>query len=1121
MKRTFPAIALIALFILSALAAFAQTSNGTIAGVVTDPSGAAIVNAKVTITSLQTGDVRESTTNSVGAYRFESVLPGKYVISATAQGFAATKLSNVQVVGSLITSLNIKLTVGKASETVEVSAQAETLQTESGEVSSTISTTAIQNLPVASLSAYALATTLPGVVTGAGNNFSNGQNFSVNGNRARANNFLIEGQDNNDAGIGGQGMQPENLQAVQEVSIMTNAYSAEFGHGGGSVNNLIYKSGTNQFHGSLWEIHANSALDANSHLSNFYGTEKGKYRENIYGFSLGGPIVKDKAFFFASYQWDKYRSSSVGNPITVITPNGIATLQGLLATATPAQKAQINTLLKVYNNPGLQGSFTNPKDVHLGIDPFTGLDRGTVQIGTTQRTGIGANSDSPELDLKGDYLITQNDTLGLRLIRTSYTSPYDLGNFGSQLPGFDTMQNGPAYNAGITYTHLFNQSLLNELRLSYGRIGFTFDWRPDTYANPYVADGTMPAVSIGGSYSLTGYGPPSGTPQGRFHNTYQLQDSVSWTTGRHTFKFGFDLADIRVVDTIPFSNYYGAIGYSDSSVGGVTYTGLANFIDGYSGSGSASQTFGSNKARAPIKSQNYFVQDTWKVRPDLTITMGLRYEYNSPFANEIPYPAMDINNPAPSTYPTRIEQKANYNDWGPRAGFAYSPKFWTKLFGENKTVIRGGAGIFYDHGFTNILDNNLAGAPNDVPASLANRPDAANPRGTAGWSWSYAKPLLSPVLNPYAGVTSIDANLKDPTIYQWNLTMERELPGSFLASVGYVGTRGARLYGTDMLNPYINDPTDPLFQEICGGATYCRQYPGRGSIGIRDNTGDSIYHAMQAEVHRRLSHGLELRANYTWSHAIDDVSEVFTSGNYSTYPVVQYPASRGQYDRGPSTMDRRHRVAISYVYTIPKLPAVAFKDNAALGFLGNIYNGWQISGTTSFQSGAPANVETGYWIGSYDWNWDGIGNDRPALGNPNAPINTFGVMEGSQVCNGPAYTTGSMAGVCQPVDPNSVHWIAGNLFAAGVPKGMVGRNSFLTRGRQDWTFALAKTVNITEHQRIEYRMEMFNPFNHANTGVPDLTLQSGIQPGITPTFGDYNYSLSGYRSIRMWLKYSF
>lgn len=1122
------AILLAVITMLVAGLTFAQTSNGTLAGVVTDPTGASVPNAKVTVKNVGTGETRTATTNGVGAYRLESLMPGTYDVTVAAPNFSTTAIKAFPVVGSVVTSLNPSLKLGKSTETVNVEASAEVLQTESGDMSTTIGSSAVDNLPISSLNPYALASTLPGVVIGASTSFSNGTNFSVNGNRSRSNNFLIEGQDNNDAGIAGQGMQPANLEAVKEVNIQTNSYGAEFGRGGGSVSNLILKSGTNAFHGSVFENHSNSALDANDHFNNWAENPKAKYRENIYGFSFGGPIVKDKAFFFVSQQWDKYRASTEGGNLRVFTPNGIAALQALLPTLNASQKANVNTLLQVYNQPSLVNSaFRSLRSIDLGDN------RGAIETGLMNRTGIPSGYDSPELDVKGDWFVTKNDTLGLRFVRTYYSTPFDLGNFPNQLPGFDSEQSGPAYNAGITYTRVITPTLFNELRMSYGRIGFTFGWRADTSNNPFVQNGLLPTVSIGGSTALTAWGPPSGTPQGRFHNTYQLQDSISWTHGKHTMKYGFDAADIRVVDTIPLSNYFGSLSYSDgcsntatrgACVGytGPVYTGLANFIDGFAGAGSAGQTFGSNIARSPMKYQAYFAQDSWKMRSNLTLTLGLRYEYNSPFVNDIPFPAMNINDPAPANYPQRIEQKKNLADFGPRLGFAYTPKFWTKLLGDNKTVIRGGAGLFYDHGFTNLLDNNLGGAPNDVPASLSGNATLANPRGTSGWNWAYAQARLNPVLNPYAGVTSVDANLKSPKIYQWNFNIQRELPAGFSATIGYVGTRGQHLFARDMLNPYLSDWNNPLAGNVNPtGSDYYRVFTGRGSIGIVDNTADSHYHALQAELNRRMTKGLEIRANYTYSHAIDDASAEYTTGNYSSYPLLQADTGvgRGVYDTGNSALDRRHRLALTYVYNLPKLPAYSMKDNAALGFLGHVYNGWQISGTTQFQSGAFANVQTGYYQGSYDFNFDGIGNDRPALGNPSAPVNTFGVQNGNVVCAGPAFMAG---GACTPIDPSTVHWIAGEPFVAGVPTNVVGRNSYLTPGRQDWTFAIEKKVKIGERQTVAYRVDLFNPFNHANTGIPNLTLQSGIPANGDSTFGVLSpWTLGGNRWMRMSLKYSF
>jgi hypothetical protein len=1103
---------------------FAQTSNGTIAGVVTDQTGAAVVNATVTAKSLATGSSRSAQTNSVGAYRIESLIPGGYTLTAKAPSFATTSVQNVTVVGSTITSINAELKPGAASETVEVQASAEALQTESGELSHTIPTKEINSLPISSLNPYSLAATLPGVVTGAATNFSNGTNFTVNGVRSRDNNFLIEGQDNNDQGIHGQAFQPENLDAVQEVSIQTNAYAAEFGHGGGSVSNLILKSGTNAFHGAAWELFQSSALNSNDHFNNYPTRlyDKGKDHENIFGWSLGGPIVKDKAFFFASYQWDKYRASTTGGTLSVPSANGYAALQSLLATATTTQKAQINTLLQAY--AGVRG-VSNLNTIVLGAG------RPDIEYGNVIREGIAANSDSPELDMKGDYMPTSKDTINLRFIKASYSSPYDLGNFPNQLPGFDTQQSGPSYSAGITYSRIIKPNLINELRVSYTRIGFTFGWRPDTISNPLVAGGTMPAVSI---TNLTGWGPPASTPQGRFHNTYQYQDSVSWQTGKHSFKFGADIADIRAADTIPISNYFGAIGYSDStcaalnptdpcfSLGApVQATGLANFIDGYGGSASAAQTFGSNRVDAPFKTYNFFGQDTWKLRTNLTMTLGLRYEYTKPVANNIPYPAIDPANPAPANYPTRLTQQPDKSDFGPRLGFAYTPHILKSVFGEDKTVIRAGAGIFYNGIFGNILDNIQSGAPNDVPASFYSVPvSSTDPRGTANWYWANEKPLLSPVLNPYASVSTITYNLKNPRVYQWNLDVQRELPGHFTLVASYVGTRGEHLFSQSVLNPVAMNPLKP----ICGGGqTYCRIIANRGSITTRDNSGDSIYHGLQVSLNSRAYHGLTLRTNYTWSKAIDDGSEIFTpgtsttnGGNYSSYSVVQ-GIGHGVFDRAVASFDRRQRLVFAYTYEVPKLKAASFSENPVFAAFGNIYNGWQISGTSIFQSGAPGNVQIGT-----DWNWDGISNDRPMMGDPSAPITSWGVDNGSgQICDGPTWYYKSHA--CTVVAANTVHWVTNPYITQQA--NVIGRNAYVSPGSQTWTFALTKSIKLGEKQKLDFRTEMFNPFNHANTGVPNLTLITGgpnpKSPSFIPTLGNLALTSNGYRSIRMMLKYSF
>ncbi|HEY3929247.1 MAG TPA: carboxypeptidase regulatory-like domain-containing protein [Candidatus Koribacter sp.] len=1077
-KGSWAVASLLVVLLAFAFTAFAQTSNGTIAGVVLDSTGAAITNATVIVTNVQNGESHQSATNSVGAYRVDSVLPGVYNVAVTASGFAETKLTNLNVSGSVITSANATLRPG-AQETLTVEAEGETLQTETGEITSTISTREVQDLPIATLNPYALAVSLPGVTTVTTDILTNGVGFSVYGTRPRSNNFLIEGSDNNDAGIHGQGLQPGNLDAIKEVTFLTNSYDAEWGHGGGSVSNLIFKSGTNTWHGAAWDRLVNSSFDAEDKQDVLNGSSKDKYRENIFGFDIGGAIKKDKLFFFASYQWNKYRSNTNLSPLTIPTADGIATLQALLP------NPRVTEYLQALG--GLVAPTANLPALPLGNG------RSDVAVGTYQRN-VPSDFDNPELDLKGDWLISKNDTLTLRYIRTHFSTPIDTLNYPSQFPGFDTLQYGNSHNAGITYTHVFTPAILNEARLSYGRIGDFFDYTAQTYANPLAL---APTVGIS---DASGWGQPFGDPQQRFHNTYQAQDALSWTVGKHFFKFGFDYEQVRVVDGVPF-NFYGTINYS----GAPGYSGLADYIDDYSGTSSvaAAINYGSPKVYPHLNAQAYYFQDTWKLRPNLTLTYGLRYENSGTPGNSVNYPALNwsqIDN-----YQFVQKETPDNTNFGPRFGFSYTPRFWQGLFGDNKTVVRGGFGVFYDGIFTNIVDNTQASSPNVLSPQIENF--VTTGRGTANWSSSIAS--LTPTGSPYDTEDTIVSHLLSPETLQWNLNVERELPGHFIATLGYVGTRGEHLFANDEINPI--DANTGFYRD-----------PNRGFILLRDNQGDSIYHGMIGELERQFSHGLLFRASYTWSKLEDDSSEVFTVGQWSSYPQVQYPENRKATDWGLSAFDHRQRFAVTYVYDLPKWSAEnnAFEKGLAAAFV----NGWQVQGQTSFQTGNPENIEVGY-----DSSGDGITNDRPSLGNPSAPLTSY-AWDGSW-CGGPAgtYVDGPslwFEGTCVPVSKNSVHWIV----PAYGQAGNVGRNSFISPGFEDWDFGIQRTFKIHESHQIDFRAEMFDVFNHGNLGTPTLNNGIGnaatlnltsISPSGSQTFLNYPLTTTGSRSIRFYIKYSF
>ncbi len=1087
-------IAALLMLLIVAGSALAQTSNGSIAGVVTDPQGLVIQNATVSATSKETGEKKTAVTNSYGSYRLESLTPGTYTISIKSTGFSELKLENVTVTASVTITANGSMKVGTGEQTVVVETAGLQLHTEDGAITHTLSTQEIQSVPIASLNPIALVLTEPGVIAPSGReSFTNGVGFSVNGTRPRANNFLIEGQDNNDSAIQGQALQVTNLEATKEVSVLTNSYAAEFGHGGGSVSNLIYKSGSNAWHGSVFDLLQNSILNSAKAEDKINGSVKPKTRENTYGFSIGGPVKHDKIFVFGSGQWDKTRQAANGTNLTVPTAAGFAALQSI-ATGNQRLTNYLAALGSLRADPTAPG--------HTIINLLAG--RPSVEAARVQRQGVGEPSNDTQYVAKGDWMATSKDTITLRYIYDKGDLSPDFFNFPNLLPCCDTQQGGTNHNAGITHVHVFTPNVINEFRVSYGRIGFTFGPTAATAANP-VANG--PTITMSG---LTGFGIPSNIPQGRFHNTFQYQDSVSWIKGHHSFKFGADFARILVRDAIPF-NSRGTLAYA--SGGG---SGLDNFIDDFGGSnGSANVTFGSPITRPRYFFQNYFAQDTWKLRPNLTVTLGVRYENAGTPENAMPFPAVDHTTGAadPNFFTTAHPQINDNNNFAPRVGFAYTPKFWTGLFGQDKTVLRAGYGVFYDNVFTNIVDNSAASSPNAVSKSLTSVTSTTATRGTAGLSSVFGSFNNTPSQN--AAVTSILDNIIAPVTHQWNFDIERELGAKFVLTTSYVGTRGEHLFVNDQFNPIVNP------------ATGARLVPTRNSWTVRTNGGDSIYHALDLKLDRRFSHGLLLRGSYTFSKLIDTGSEVFTTTGNSSFPEN---LTNRALDRGLSAFDRRNRFVLTYIYDVPKFRA---DNNLAEKSLGYLVNGWQIAGTAAFQSGAPYTVSDGF-----DNNGDGTASDRPSIANPNAdPLAWAFVNPAGGFCDGPSKQAGkgcvpflngtANAGLTSGtlITADNIHWLVP---VANTGFGTLGRNTFVAPGRQDWTFGLQRTINLhSERHQMVFRTEMLNPFNHPNTGNPISTNLNSVafftnaQAQADPTFQNTGETVTGQRIIRFWLKYQF
>jgi len=1079
------------------LSAHAQTSNGTIVGSVTDPAGAVVLGATVTVTNTDLGAFKRTTkTDSVGSYRIDGLLPGNYSVSIQASGMQEFVEVGVAVKASLASTVNASLIIGTVNQSVSVEASTGAeLQTQSGELSSNLGQTELKNLPIAGLNPIELAFTVAGVQEQANRDaLTNGVGFSVNGTRPRANNFLIDGQDNNDNSIQGQAFLQTNEEAVREVTVLTNSYSAEFGRGGGSVTNVIYKSGTNDFHGSAWELNRNSALAAVPAQSGFAGITTNPFdNENTFGFTFGGPIKKNKLFVFGTSQWDRERASAAAQTNTLLIPTdaGIATLQSL------GTNPRVDFLIAALG--GLRGGTTGVTDIALGNGP-NGNPRPAVQVGDVQRSQGSIATNDRQWSVKLDYLASPNDTLTLRYFRDDSNTAPDFFNQPSALPGLDSQVGGPSFNFGFSWQHTLSSHAVNELRFSYGQFDLEFGPTPQTLANP-ILNSTAIQISdlLGPTGQTPSFGFATGFPQGRGHKTYQFQDALSYTVGRHTFKAGADVALLTVRDISPIDNR----GQIIVRPGG-GFTGLANFIDDFTGAGgSIDKVFGSPVTLPFLATYAPYIQDTWHLRQNLSVDLGLRYEYQSTLENSLQFPSVDtrlgIGLGGTSNFPGVFAspQQGDKNNFAPRVGFAYTPHLLSRFFGHDKTVIRAGYGIFYDQLFTNILDNTATSSPNAVQDTV----NAGVGRGVADASAVLAGFSSTP--SPTGSVSTIASNLRNPLTHQWNLDIQRELPGNFILTAAYVGTRGERLF--------VNQDYNPGTGQFDANGNLIRVNPNLGPILVRTNGGDSIYHAGQLTLDRKFSHGLLLRGAYTYSKFIDDTSEVFVTSGLSSF--AQNVLNQGA-DRGLSAYDRRHRMVLTYVWDVP---FVRGSSNRFSSTLHAITRDWQTSGIFTWSSGAPETFNDGF-----DVNGDGHGgNDRPNLGNPAAPLTAIGI-DGTQLglTNTPGTFFGPNIQACLNGAPTCVAGPASNFHflipASGL--GNVGRNTFISPGFQTYNLTVQRSFRIpvhdTQRQQLLLRGEFLNAFNHPNLGIPSLNLTGG-------NFLNEAGTINGGREIRVLLRYSF
>jgi outer membrane receptor protein involved in Fe transport len=1088
MSRRLHLFAGLLLFIALLSTAFAQTSRGSLSGTVTDSQGALVANASVTITQHGTSVTRQTTTNSAGIYRFDAVDLGTYDVSVKSAGFAIENKTGVEIQSARNASIDFALKVGNASEVVNVEASGLEVQLDTTDQArgQHFETQSINNLPLIGGDSLTLAQLTPGVALAAGGSINQNGTFaySVNGQRPRGNNFLIDGVENNDISVTGPAFTIANPDAVQEVSIQTSNFSAEFGRAGGAVFNQITKSGTNGIHGTANWAYTGSAFQALSHNDKiFHRFDPARQVENIPYFSIGGPVViphlydgHNKTFFFGAAQWDRlYGSTRAG----VIAPDaaGIAVLQSL-AGSCPNAALYLKALGPLVGDPTV-----TPASIPLNVPSAAGTCNGSTRAGLNLTTGgVTRNESFAQLDknhqIRIDHVASDKQNLSFRWLYDHATQSPGLNN----LPGFDNDFVGTTLGGTFADTYVISPRWTNEFRFNYGRIGFNF---PGTSNDPFHAN--LPNYAITG---VTGFGVATNIPQFRFANNWQYQNTQTFVTGKHTLRYGVDFLRQLARQHPPF-NERGSFAYQGSP-GNVSA--FANFLDDFGGtSGNLQRQFGSSIYHPNLFRQSYFFQDSWKTTSNLTLNLGLRYEYFGNPVNTFTVAAFTNYDPVNFAAPSKVNP--NLHNFAPSVGFAWNPKgsnWLNRMLGGEKMVWRGGFQQSYDSSFNNLLSNIAGSSPNTLGGNITSTTSAGVPRGFANFSSLFAGIAPTPANAQSPQNNLFLQNEPNPVTDRWSFGFERELPYDLFWDASYVGSVSHHLYRTIDMNPLL--PSGVRFQPQVGPRT------------VRAASANSNYESLQLNLRRRFKEtplgAVQFQGSYTYAKYLDDVSDVFgfNSTPSAVESVSQVLGASPHIDYGPSDFDRRLVASMAVVWDV-RAPKT--------GLLGTFLGGWTISAIPHWESGQPYTLLNGK-----DRNLDGqITADRPDVSNPAAPLNTRAVRN-SKCATG--FANPDLNGAC--VDPSTVHFIEG----IGLPNAnTLGRNSQRAPSTDNLDLSIAKRFRINERSAFEYRVDMFNALNTINLGgVPSRTIAgtSNIGPGQPVTFLNPLFTQSVGRSMQMRLR---
>jgi outer membrane receptor protein involved in Fe transport len=1097
------------LIILFIVQAPAQINTASVTGLITDQSGAAVASATIKAKNVATSVEYTAVTDSSGYYTFATLPVGAYNFTVEAQQFKKALRENVILEVGQKARLDFSLEVGSVTETVTVQATAPLLTTQEATTGGVIENRQVSDLPLSARNWDDLLGLVGGVQNdryteeGGGTAAGRTGGANVHGVRSLQNNFVLDGVDNNSISTNVQELTTQvarpSVDSIQEFKVSTNPYSAENGRSPGAVVSVTTRGGTNEFHGTAYEFHRNRVFDANNFFLNRAGRPKPQNIQNQFGGNIGGPVIKERFFFFFNYEGTRIRRGTL-RQANVPLPNEIA--GDFSATAAAANRTTYATLFdrvgdcraKVPSAFNTDGSFINNKIPAACLDPVAQKLLSLVPAPNfTPSSGpldvnnfIRAPSiidDADSYTGRADWQAGSRDSI---FVRYTFVDRFRFvpGAFGGIIDGTSTSAFGrlkmQGQSASIGWNHTFGTRLVNEFRLGWGRnnsegvqdpfgLNTLVELGIKGVADSPVYSGGVPGLNISGrggtpqiggtTGGTTRLGSPDFLPKFQRTNQFQWADTLSLSYGAHQMKAGIDLRG-------PMRNIYldvpGLRG-SWNFDGQRTGIGLADFLLGYP---SGAQLTNLAVVDQRLRMFSGFFQDDWKASPKLTVNLGLRYDFAT-----WPYEGSDrMANFDPQTGRTftvanspfgRSLVKSDKNNFAPRVGLAWQV--------TDKVVVRAGYGRFYmlfeRAGSEDQLGLNLPFLVNNVVGVTNTTSTANNMRVATGFNLSLdpSAILNDPAKLANVRVRAVAPDAVQPSVDQWNLGIQYLLPSDIVVTIDYVGTKGTHLSILRNLNQQLFNAN--------GTGTGVIPFPVFGPIEFRENGGNSNYYGGEVTVEKRFSRGLSFRAAYTLAKSIDYAQEHLFSGGSNSF-MQNSRNLRSQ--RGRSDFDYRHRFVSSYIWELPFGRGRSYVTDGALA---HIIGGWRVSGLTNIRSGRPFTVFAGA-------NNSLVGN-RGGLANALADCLRDGTLSGDE----------------RDVD----RWFDTAAYAVPTPArlGTCGRNTLTGPGLVNFDFALARAFEyFGENRRLEFRWEMFNMFNTPQFGLPGNNRSSGDVGRISSLAGD-------------------